>query len=423
MKENVHLPRTSFVRYKVLSFTVLLAGVTYLDRVCISTAQNGIMKDLNLSKVQMGIVFSSFTLAYAIFEVPTGWWGDKIGTRRVLTRIVAWWSTFTIITATAFNYWSLVVVRFLFGIGEAGAWPNAAKTISRWFPSHERGRAQGIFFAGAHLGGGLTPILVTWMLTMMHWRWVFVIFGCVGFVWALAWYRWFRDEPTQHPAVSEAEAQYILKGRVQSETEHLNWAVWKRVLTNRTLFFLCVQYFTQSYGFYFFITWLPQYLREARGFDQMLLGLFTGMPMFLSVFADLLGGVTTDWAARRFGLRVGRCAVGGLSLLFAGTFLILGTWTANPYLAVALLSFALASANFLLGAAWGTCGDIAGSHAGAISGCMNTAGQIGGFLCPIIVGYIVQNYGSWNIPLYLTGGIYLTGAFAWLFIEPRKPIL
>jgi MFS transporter, ACS family, glucarate transporter len=423
MKRSQSLTGKTRVRYRVLAYGVLLAGITYMDRVCISQASTGIMRDLQLDKVQMGMVFSAFTLAYGIFEIPTGWWGDKIGTRRVLTRIVIWWSSFTIVTAAAFNYYSLLIIRFLFGAGEAGAWPNAAKTFSRWFPSTERGRAQGIFFAGAHLGGGLTPILVTWMLTMMHWRWLFVIFGAIGFFWAAAWYRWFRDEPSEHPEVNAAEVEYIVSGRVPESSHKLDAAAWKKVLTNRSLIFLCLQYFTQSYGFYFFITWLPKYLEEARGFNSMLLGLFAGMPMILSVFSDLLGGVSTDYLSRRYGLRVGRCLIGGLSLLFAGSFLIFGTWTDNPYMAVAMLSFALAAANFLLGAAWGASVDMAGSHAGAISACMNTAGQVGGFICPIVVGWIVQHYGSWSASLYLTGGLYLFGAFCWLFIEPRKQIL
>jgi len=173
----------SHVRYKVLAFGVFLAAITYLDRVCISITAPEMMRELSLSPLQMSFVFSAFTLAYGLFEIPTGWWGDRVGTRRVLTRIVSWWSFFTMATATAFNYTSLLLVRFLFGMGEAGAWPNAAKTFSRWFPSSERGTAQGIFFMGAHLAGGLTPLLVTALLERFYWRLVFLIFGAVGFIW------------------------------------------------------------------------------------------------------------------------------------------------------------------------------------------------------------------------------------------------
>jgi len=411
------------VRYRVLGLAVLLAGITYLDRVCISLTAPAMMRELGLSKVEMSLVFSAFTLAYALFEIPTGWWGDRIGTRRVLTRIVIWWSGFTMLTAGAFNYGSLLLIRFLFGAGEAGAWPNAAKTLSRWFPVTERGTAQGIFFMGAHLAGGITPLLVTAMLTRMPWRWVFLIFGVIGFIWALVWYWWFRDEPEEHPAVSAAELLHIQQGRTVIESHHINAADWRRILTNRSLLALCAAYFTQGYGFYFFITWLPTYLESARGFTSTTLGVVAGLPLMMSVLADFLGGITTDLMTRRFGLRVGRCGVGAGSLLIASAFLTVGTATENSIVAIILISLALAFSNFLLGASWGACVDLAGSHAGVVSACMNTAGQIGGFLSPIVTALLVERFASWSAPLYLCGVLYLIGACCWYFIEPREPIL
>jgi MFS transporter, ACS family, glucarate transporter len=417
------LAARSGTRYRVLGLAVCLAAITYLDRVCISLTAPAMMRDLGLSKVEMSFVFSAFTLAYGLFEIPTGWWGDRIGTRRVLTRIVIWWSSFTIITAAAFNYVSLLVIRFLFGAGEAGAWPNAARTFSRWFPVTERGTAQGIFFMGAHLAGGLTPLLVTWLLTLMHWRAVFVVFGAIGFVWALAWYRWFRDDPEQHAAVNPQELAHIQRGRGAEASHHLDAASWRRILSNRSLLALCAAYFTQSYGFYFFITWLPTYLENARGFTATTLGVLAGLPLLLSVLADFLGGVTTDRLTKRYGLRIGRCAVGGISLLMASVLLIAGTASQNGLVAIGLISLALAFSNFLLGASWGTCVDIAGSHAGVIGACMNTAGQIGGFLSPIVTALFVERYLSWSAPLYLCGILYFLGALCWWFIEPRQPIL
>lgn len=417
------LAHASRARYRVLGLAVCLAAITYLDRVCISLTAPQMMRDLGLSKVEMSFVFSAFTLAYGIFEIPTGWWGDRIGTRRVLARIVIWWSSFTIVTAAAFNYVSLLIIRFLFGAGEAGAWPNAARTFSRWFPITERGTAQGIFFMGAHLAGGLTPLLVTWLLTMMHWRAVFVVFGAVGFVWALVWYRWFRDDPEQHAAVNREELEHIQRGRGQTASHHLDAASWRHILTNRSLLALCAAYFTQSYGFYFFITWLPTYLENARGFTATTLGVLAGLPLLLSVLADFLGGVTTDRLTRRYGLRIGRCAVGGVSLLAASVLLIAGTASQNGLVAIGLISLALAFSNFLLGASWGTCVDIAGSHAGVIGACMNTAGQIGGFLSPIVTALFVERYLSWSAPLYLCGILYFLGALCWWFIDPRQPIL
>jgi ACS family glucarate transporter-like MFS transporter len=191
-------PAATPVRYRVLAMAVLLAAITYLDRVCIAVTAPAMRRDLGISAVQMSFVFSAFTLAYGLFEIPTGWWGDRIGTRRVLTRIVAWWSTFTMLTGAVLNYWTLLVARFLFGAGEAGAWPNVAITFSRWFPIQERGTAQGIFFSGAHLAGGLTPLLVTALLHVFHWRMLFVLFGAVGFVWV---WRWFPGSATRQPSI------------------------------------------------------------------------------------------------------------------------------------------------------------------------------------------------------------------------------
>jgi MFS family permease len=408
------------VRYKVLVMSVLLAAVTYLDRVCISVTAPAMRRDLGLSQVEMSFVFSAFTLAYAIFEIPTGWWGDRVGTRRVLTRIVTWWSVFTVLTGTVFNYPSLLITRFLFGAGEAGAWPNVAITFSRWFPLRERGTVQGIFFMGAHLAGGLTPLLVTALMTHLPWRALFVLFGSTGFIWAITWYRWFRDTPAEHPSVSPEERAYIEGGRGTAAGHKLGRTQWKRLLANRTVIFLCLMYFAQVYGFYLYITWLPTYLQETRGFASVRLGLLAGLPLTLSAVADVLGGITTDMMTRRFGLRIGRTVVGGGSLAAAGCFLIAGTFVQNPLLAAVLIAMAAASSNFLLGAAWGTCLDIGGRHSGVVSAAMNSSGAVGGILSPIVVGFVVQHFGNWHAPLYFAGALYLMGALCWLGIDPTR---
>src|ERR1700728_3453884 len=181
------------VRAQVLGMTVLLAFLTYMDRVCISVTAPAMMHDLRLSPIQMGFAFSAFTAAYALFEIPTGWWADRIGSRRVLTRIVVWWSVFTGLTALAWNFPSLATLRALFGAGEAGAWPTVARALSRWFPAQERGTARGIFFMGAHLGGGLTPLLVAAIADRIGWRATFPLLSVFGFVWAASWFRWYLD--------------------------------------------------------------------------------------------------------------------------------------------------------------------------------------------------------------------------------------
>jgi MFS transporter, ACS family, glucarate transporter len=409
------------VRHKVLAMTVVLAAITYLDRVTISVTRPNIARDLGLSPTQMGYVFSAFYLAYALFEIPSGSWGDRVGTRRVLTRIVCWWSAFTVLTGLAFSYSSLVAIRFLFGSGEAGAWPNVARTFSRWFPRQERGTAQGIFFMGAHLAGGLTPLLVTALLVYFDWRSLFALFGSIGFVWSIAWYRWFRDSPAEHPAVGAAERALIESGAEAARGHALDATDWKRLLWNRTVVCLCLMYFTQAFGGTFYVTWLPTYL-ASRGLTGMTAGVLAGLPLMLSAAADLLGGVATDRAARRLGLRLGRVTIGGGALAAAGLFTIASTFVDSAVAAAVLIALGGASSNFLLGAAWGTCLDIGGRRSGAVSAAMNTSGQVGSIVSPILVAEVVRRFSRWSAPLYVTGVLFLLGAVCWIWVDPTKPV-
>jgi len=409
------------VRYKVLAMTMVLGAITYLDRVTISVTRPDVARDLNLSPTQMGYVFSAFYVAYALFEIPTGWWGDRVGTRRVLTRIVCWWSAFTVLTGFAFNYASLVMIRFLFGAGEAGALPNVARTFSRWFPRQERGTAQGIFFMSMHLAGGLTPLLVTALLGYFNWRTLFVLFGSLGFVWSVAWYRWFRDAPAEHPGVGAAERELIESGLAADTGHALDATEWKRLLWNRTVVCLCLMYFTQAFGGTFYVTWLPTYL-ASRGLTGMTAGILAGLPLILSSAADILGGVSTDRAVRRLGLRLGRISIGGGALAAAGLLTMAGAFVASPVAGAVLIALGGASSNFLLGAAWGTCVDIGGRRSGAVSAAMNTSGQVGAILSPIIVAQVVSRFSEWSAPLYLTGVLFLLGALCWIWVDPTKPV-
>lgn len=425
MSTPIAISRRSRTRFVVLAAAVGLAAITYLDRVCINhpVIRAAIESELRLSDRQMSLVFSAFILGYALFEMPTGAWGDRIGPRRVLTRIVLWWSAFTIATAAATRFSVMLLVRFLFGAGEAGAFPNVTKTFSRWFPLTERGTAQGIFFAGAHLAGGLSPLLVTAMLGFLPWRAVFVVFGIVGALWALGWFAWFRDEPADHPAVNAEERVWIESQRGPSaETPHLNLRALRRILSNRVMIALCLMYFTQSYGFYINITWLPTYLNENRGLTTEQFGAIApflwGLPMTLSAFADILGGMASDRLSQRHGLWVGRSGLGFVSMVVASLALIAGALVGDPILAALLIAISGAADSFQLGACWGTCQDIAGPHAGLVSGTMNTAGQIGALLCPIMF----TAFENRTIPLCIAGGLFLFGALCWLFVDPRRPI-
>lgn len=409
------------VRFKVVGFAVALAAVTYFDRVCISTLAPEIMRDLGLDRVQMSFVFSAFTLAYALFEIPTAWWGQKVGTRKVLTRIVLWWSAFTAATGLASGYHSLLVTRFLFGAGEAGAWPNATRTFSRWIPLSERGKVQGIFFMGAHLAGGVTPALVAGMTPWLTWRQVFWVFGLLGVAWSAAWYWWFRDEPREHREVNEAERELIERGR-SSEVGH-EAGEW-RVLRQPSVIFLCLGYVSNSYGFYFLITWLPSYLEQQRGFEKGALSLFAGLPLLLSVVADLTGGLATDALVKRFGLRAGRAGIGVTAYAVAAAAMLAAAMGGGFVMSAVLISVAAAASMFTLAASWAACIDIGGKSSGVVSAAMNTMGQLGGVLSPIVLALLVERFDNWSLPLYVMAGLYSASSVCWLFVDPRpqRPI-
>ena len=410
------------VRYRVVALVVSFGALTYLDRVCISVLAPHIMAEFTLSQIQMSYVFSAFTLSYGIFEIPTAWWADRIGSRAVVARIVAWWSAFTVASGAVFNYTSLLLVRFLFGVGEAGAWPNAARVFSRWIPASERGLMPGLLFAGAHLTGGITPILVTALLGLLHWRAIFVVFGLVGFLWALFWYRWFRDEPADHPSISAEELEKILRERSLPASHAQPRGAWMRMLRHPSFVPICVMYLANGYGFYFLITWLPTYLATARGFSRAELGLFSGLPLILSVFADIFGGLTTDRLTRRFGVRFGRCSVGAGAYLLAALAMLGGAAATEPRTAAVLIAVAAAASMFTLAPSWAACIDIGGQRSGVLSAAMNTSAQVGGILSPIVLAHIVDIFANWAIPLYVMAGLYLLAAISWLLIRPDHPL-
>lgn len=414
--------RPGRTRYKVVAFMVALAGVTYLDRICISTLAPLIRQDLSLSLLQMGYVFSAFAVAYAAFEVPTAWWGERIGTRRVLTRIVSWWSVFTLATATVTGYYHMLAVRFLFGAGEAGAWPNAAKTFSTWIPSQERGRVQGVFFMGAFLAGSLTPTLVNLLEPHLGWRGVFVCFGSVGFLWAFSWRRWHRDDPGEHPQVRPEELALIRRDRRPEGGHHADAKTLRKLAGDRSAWALCWSYFSNSYGSYFVMTWLPTYLAERRGFEKGALAVFSGLPLLLSVAASLFGGLTTDFLSKRFGLRLGRCSVGVVGYLVAGSAMVLAARAQESQPAALLIALATAASMFPLAAHWAAAIDIGREHSGVLSACMNTTGQLGSILSPYIAAYLVENYSNWALPLYVMAGLYVFSSLCWLLVRPSPAV-
>jgi sugar phosphate permease len=409
-------------RYRVVALATGLGMITYLDRACIATLAPGIMRDLGLSTIQMGYVFTVFQLAYALFEIPTAWWADRRGTRSVLSRIVLWWSFLTAATGAAISYPVLLAIRFLFGMGEAGAWPCVARTFARWIPKRERGRVQGVFFAGAHLVGGLTPALVLWLLAFMSWRVIFVMFGTVGLAWVAIWHTWFRNDPSEHASVNAAELETIVAERPPDISHSGGWEYWGRLIRNRNMLAMCVMYIPNCMIFYFCITWLPTYLKQRHGFDATSLGVFAGLPLIVSMPGDLLGGWVTDRLVIRYGLRIGRCGLGAVAYVIAGVSLIAGAASSTPIVAATLIALATGMTMFTLGAAWGTVIELGRNHVGVVGATMNSVGNLVAMLNPLIVAYSVQWFNNWSLPLYLMGGLFLVGALCWMVVDPEQPV-
>jgi MFS family permease len=414
--------RPTRARYVVIAFMVALAMVTYLDRSCIGAMKQHIAADFSLDDAQMGWVFTAFILAYAIFEIPTARWADRHGAGAVLTRIVSWWSVFTFMTAGAFNFVSLLVTRFLFGAGEAGAFPCVARVLSRWVPLRERGTAKGIFFAGAYASASVTTFTVTALLPIMSWRTILLVFGCVGFVWVIAWRRWFRDEPTDHPSANEAECALILADRAPVASHPPGFSFWGGLLKQRNVLLLCLSYMPNCATFYFCITWLPSYFHEHRGFESTQLGIVASLPLALSIATQFLGGFWSDKIVARFGLRAGRRAPGIFGYGVAALFVIAATLTADPKTAAILFALTVATCMLTTAASWSTCVDIGREHSATVGATMNTSGQIAAILMPPIVGYSLKWFGNWNVPFYLLAGLFVMGALCWMFIDPRKPV-
>jgi MFS family permease len=409
----------------VLFFAVTLAIITYVDRVCISQAAPTMQEDLGLTKIQMGYAFTAFGWAYALFEIPGGWLGDRIGPRKVLMRVVGMWSIFTVATGWAWNLWSLVVSRFFFGMGEAGCFPNITKAFTNWFPASERVKAQGVLWLSARWGGAFTPLIVGWMLASggegkfglgLHYRWVFLIFGLLGVVWALMFYRWFRDYPKDHPSVSAAELAVI--GEMQHSGDHS--MPWGKLLASRTVWMLWAQYFFMSYAWYFYITWFPTYLKEQfTGMGDMQRALLACVPLFFGGVGSILAGLLSA----RLDVWLGSIArtrrwLGVLGMGAAGLMLLVSMQLQTPVASVLAIGLAALFSDLSMPGSWGACMDVGGRYTGALSGSMNMMGQVGGAIAPMAVPLVLAaTNNNWSINMGLFALSYFLGAICWLFIN------
>lgn len=409
-------------RYQLVIIFVIFAIITYLDRNSISSIGDDITKELGLSDTQWGMILSAFSFAYGAFEIPTGIMVDKIGPKRTLIRIVIWWSLFTILTGFASGFYFLLIVRFLFGAGEAGAFPTISVAIARWYPTIERGRIQSIVWMGSRLGGALAPITSIWLASSFGWRGVFYLFGTLGLIWAIWWYFFFKDEPREMKGISESEIREIEEGRSVKSNSH-SLLPWKTVLKNSNLWALMGMYHCLLYGAYFYMSWMPKYLQNGRGIPKSELGWMVSLPFVLGMLGTLAGGFASDYLAKKKGLTFGRRYVGMFGLVMAGICMLIGSFTQDISIAIIFLALGLAFKDFTLPVSWAAATDIGGEHAGSVSGTMGLAGQMGSAIMATAFGFILQSTGSYELPVRIIGVIVILGGLLWFKIDASKPIL
>lgn len=444
---DISLPASAtWVRYRVLGMLCLLSFILYLDRICISQAASDIKADLGISNFQMGWIISAFTIAYGLFEVPTGHWGDKYGSRGVLTRIVLWWSFFTALTGGAplLIEWSgatalavgtpmlliLIVVRFLFGAGEAGALPNSARVVARWFPPHVRGTAQGVVITSMLVGGAASPVITQVLIGNFGWRWSFILLAIPGVIWAAVFYWWFRDDPAEHSATNAAERDYIAGGGVPiSLSAHHPSLPWGRVLSSANIWLLGAVATSGAFTTYLFFMWYPTYLKEARGVSDEDASWYAGMVLAGGALGSIVGGRVFDWLVRTTGSRLWSSrGLGIVGLGSAATCMIVSIFWAIPWVAAMFATLACFAIHFQLAAWWSAVTEISGKHLGALFGLLNSMGVPGAVSSPLFLGWFVDwlakrgytGREQWDPAFYVYAVVLMFGAVCWLFIDVTK---
>ncbi len=412
------MPKRFILALSTISLSVLL----YVDRVCVSAAKEPIATDLGLTDIEMGWVLSAFALGYALCQTPAGVLSDRFGPRLILTTVVSLWSLFTGLTAAAWNYGSMLLVRFLFGAGEAGAFPGIARTVYSWIPMKERGVIQGLNFAGSRLGGAFALPVVAWMITNYGWQKSFVILMTVGFAWSFLWFFWFRDDPSEHPRISEKELRYITENRQQAK----KGSGTARALSAGMLFrstnmwVAMVQYFCSNFTFFFCLTWLYPHVKETYGLDSVDAGFYAMAPLIFGAIGNVFAGFLVDrfYAAGKWTLSRRAPAIIGFS--FAAVGLLASVHMDSAFGAVLWLSLAVFGADMTLSPSWSFCIDIGGENAGAVSGTMNMAGNIGSFVTALAFPYLKEWTGGVTAFFYVGAALNAMAIGLWLLARPNR---
>ena len=399
-----------------------MAAVLYLDRVCWSKAAPLIQDEFHLSNQRMAYLAMAFQLAYGVFEIPTGRWGEIIGARRVLTRITLWWSAFTALSGVASGFMSLLFIRFLFGVGEAGAYPNAARILTRWFPTHERGRVQGIMLSVSLFGGAIAPTLAAYIIDAVGWRWNFAVFGSIGLVWAAGFWWWFRDTPVEHPSANAAERALIIEGGGSPPAREHAAIPWRQVLTDRGIIVLSLIIMCSSFNSYFYFTWFPTYLEKAHGLTNKQSGPLTSLALAGAACGVLAGGVIADRLIKGASSPVRRrrlfCAA---ACLLAAISLALAIRSQSVTQLTLLAGLSCFFVQLTLPSWWSAAIEQCGQHVGPVFGMMNMMGTLGALASQWFVGVFadyqkargLDGREQWDPMFQVYVGILLFGACCW----------
>jgi sugar phosphate permease len=409
--------RPTHVRHVVLGLTVAAYMITYMDRQVLATARPVIMKDLGISLLMMGNITFAFRIAYALFQIPGGWLGDRFGARRALTWVVTWWSAFTAFTGLAWNAVSMLNIQVLFGLGEAGAFPIATRSLARWMRPTERGFAQGITHAGSRLGAALTPPIVVLIMASFGWRPAFLVFGVVGVLWSIVWYFYYRNTPEEHTGVNQAERELIGSGRKRSD--HIPW---RQIFSAGNLWILSVMYFCYNFNLNVYQDWFPTYLHDSRGMTLTKMGFYASLPLFAGVLGDLSGGSFSDSVLKRTGnVNLARRWVAIAGFILSGAATIPAVLAHDPRVSVAFYCVAFFGLEWTVGVSWAIPLDIGGDFAGSVSAVMNTLGNVGGAVSAIVVTNAVSFF-NWQAPFMITSALCVIAAILFLKIDATKRI-
>jgi ACS family glucarate transporter-like MFS transporter len=411
------------VRFLLVFSTFLLTVLLYIDRACISAAKEEISTDLNFDLTQFGWVMAMFTLGYALFQTPSGIWADKRGPRRVITVIVSVWSVLTALTGAAWNYASMLVIRFLFGAGESGAFPTLSKVVYNWFPVKERGIVQGINFSGSRIGAAFALPLVAIIINKVGWRMTFVIFGCVGVLFALLWSWLFRNKPEETGMISDTEKQYILETREKPSQKEKSRLSFGQILSARTMWLAMLQYMASNFTFYFTLTWMYPYLKDRFALGGVEAGLYSMIPLFAGAMGNWMSGLWVDRLYKRRNLKISRRLPAIVGFILAAFGMLMMAQINTPQVAIVFLSIAIFGADMTLSPSWAFCIDIGKEHAGAVSGTMNMAGNLGAFVTIIAFPYLYEWTGSFQPFFYVCMGLSAIAVVIWLTMNPEKTIM